>query len=149
MNAIINILLLIIAGAIFCLWFLQPTSKQNGGGDLSLNFSPMTDDISQGNPVSWSGRENLPGHHSGNEFADQPALTFWGSGIPLTHETRLGIPDPVVRPRDRIHTLSSANVKCSPECCPSPYSCDHGCLCYRRNRQGGQVTGPTLRKSFT
>lgn len=144
------IILIFAIGLIYIMspWLMQNFSQRQHGGNLGAYFSEITDDISKGNAVSWSNRKNSPGPHAGNEFADQPAFTFWGSGIPLIHETRLGIPDPVIRKKHRIETLSSANLRCSPECCPSPYSCDHGCLCFRRNRQGGPIVGPTLRKNF-
>lgn len=146
----VTLILTLVVILLAMLWLFKGSrSLGQSGGGLELNFSDLTDDISKGNPISWSARQNLPGPHSGTEFAETPAFTFWGSGIPLTHETRVGKPDPVIRPQDRIHTLSSANLRCSPECCPSPYSCDHGCVCYRRHRQGGPLVGPTLRKNFT
>jgi hypothetical protein len=50
--------------------------------------------------------------------------TYYGHGIPLA--PNMLAPGPLWGQSITPHHL---NAKCSPECCPSPYSCDHGCLC--------------------
>lgn len=132
-------LLLIIA----ILYFLKtPPAQIQSGAGLELNFSEITDDISDGNPISLSNKDNLPGVASlERPHYDKQNFTFWGHGIPLAGETKLG-----KFYGQRIPTLSAMNLTCSPKCCPSPYSCDHGCLCYQRDRKGGHLVGPNLRK---
>lgn len=55
-----------------------------------------------------------------------PAKTYYAHGIPLKHEDRA--PGPTYYPMQHGHNLKPS-PKCSPKCCPSPYSCDHGCVC--------------------
>lgn len=120
-----------------------PTQAQKGGY-LELNFSEITDDISTGNNLSWSNKKNVSGpHHSSRPEYTEQKFTFWGHGVPLAHETKLG-----KHYSQKIPTLSGMNLRCSPECCPSPYNCDGGCVCYHRDRKGGKIGGPTLRKDF-
>lgn len=121
-------------------------SPQKGGHHkLELNFSEITDDISTGNNASWSNKKNISGpHHASRPEYTEQKFTFWGHGVPLAHETKLG-----KQYGQKIPTLSGMNLKCSPDCCPSPYSCDGGCVCYHRDRKGGKLGGPTLRKDFT
>ena len=48
----------------------------------------------------------------------------WGHGVPLT---------PIVNRElygQQIPTLSSMNLEFGPQCCPSQYSTDRGCVCY-------------------
>ena len=99
---------------------------------LPLQFSPVEDDVSHGNPISWSKRPNMlvtprPQYNTGN-LTD---VAFHAHGIPLDYETYRTKKDS--NPNTLIDTLSSRNIKCEPGCCPSPYSCDHGCLCYHLN----------------
>ena len=51
----------------------------------------------------------------------------WGHGIPIAGDdtVRYG-----KRYGQNIPTLSSMNMKFGPECCPSQYSTDRGCVCY-------------------
>jgi hypothetical protein len=51
-----------------------------------------------------------------------PLITYYGHGIPL-YPVQPGKFDQA--PMSPHHL----NPKCSPDCCPSPYSCDKGCLC--------------------
>lgn len=92
---------------------------QNGGAP----FSGIGQHIGQGISGSYSNIVNGPDptkqmiHPTKN-----PLPTYYGHGIPLQPVQ----PGPFDSPPITPHNL---NAKCSPECCPSPYSCDHGCLC--------------------
>lgn len=97
------------------------------GGTVMGPFSYLTEDISDGNPASYAKVVNKGSlrYDRRMEHGDGIA-TFYGHGIPLAHETRL--PGPF--DKGSLLLPHNLNPKCSPECCPSPYSCDRGCLCY-------------------
>lgn len=89
---------------------------------LSLNFSDINMSIAEGNPISWAGIKNQPGDKR-PQYNQNPNLVFQGHNFPLARET--------YQPLKGENTLVTHKMKCSPDCCPSPYSCDHGCLCYQ------------------
>ena len=79
------------------------------------------EDISQGVPVSYSGQINTPGRVPRPQKQNS-IYTYYGHGIPLITTKPGPIQNPLLLP----HNMG---LRCAPECCPSPYSCDHGCLC--------------------
>lgn len=97
---------------------LSWTYPQQGGAPFSL----LTDDIGKGVPGSYSGIPAGPDLRKQIYVAPLGALvpTYYGNGIPLVDRPP-GIFENRVTPHH--------NPKCAPECCPSPYSCDRGCLC--------------------
>ena len=103
-------------------------SQQVGGSRttrLSGNapFSLLGQNISDGVQGSYAGIINGPDPTKQQlSPTDLPLPTYYGHSIPLLPVT----PGPFDTPPITPHHL---NAKCSPECCPSPYSCDHGCLC--------------------
>jgi hypothetical protein len=95
-----------------------------GAGGMAQVFSGLRDDISKGVPGSYSNVQNGPDPTKQKYTTKTAELlpTFYGHGIPLVSQP----PGPF----DGVPLTSHHfNAKCSPECCPSPYSCDKGCLC--------------------
>lgn len=111
-------------------WILSLIMKEGFGSPIS--GSPIEDDIKQGNPASWSGRPNPPGK---GEELDNPQIVYQGTPLPLAYETRLA-----TSPVDSMFYL--ARYRCSPDCCPSPYSCDHGCVCQHYIHEGKSFPNP-------
>ena len=96
------------------------------GNETPLNegfrpFSYLGEDISQGNCLSRSGEPTVY-IRKDKVFDSQPKHVYFGSPNPLLHQMK-----PMSPPCDSMFYF--ANYKCSPECCPSPYSCSSGCVC--------------------
>jgi len=112
--------------------------SQVGGMYLSGNapFSQIHDNIGTGVKGSYANVVNGPDitKQKINPTKD-PLPTYYGHGIPLASNMRS--PGPFLEEPITPHHL---NPKCSPECCPSPYSCDHGCLCV--DQQGLKIVKP-------
>lgn len=140
--------LLLLSSVIIVLCLFHPhistyvKQLQTGGG---LVFSSIDGDISDGNPESWSKRPNV----GGSTFMRRPQfrgrgndqfepLTFYGQ-IPLDYETHRSYKGDVINPE----SIPTKNPVCDLGCCPSSHSCDHGCICYGRDRQGGTLYGDT------
>ena len=111
-----------------------------------LSFARLDEDISQGNPVSWSNRPNAPvvfypngatnfryGQNSlcntlqraqQAELAGPapPEIVIQGHGVPLANQL---YPSRNEEPS----IVPFANLRASPDCCPSTYSTDSGCVC--------------------
>jgi hypothetical protein len=87
-------------------------------------FSDINTHMGKGVPGSYADIPNGPDPTKQQYAAkkDQLLPTYYGHGIPL--HTRA--PGPFEGPPLTSHAF---NPKCSPDCCPSPYSCDKGCLC--------------------
>ena len=49
--------------------------------------------------------------------------TYFGSGIPIATDQTCTYES------DGESMFYLKNFRCAPECCPSPYSCDNGCVC--------------------
>jgi hypothetical protein len=85
-------------------------------------FSPIQDDISQGNPISWSHRPNP--FYDVNHRGPRDPVIYQSNGIPLLHEDHTTIPV------DHSMFYFEKN-SCHPECCLySAYSCSNGCVCW-------------------
>lgn len=89
------------------------------------HFSSISEDISDGNPISWSKQSNR--YVDMNLKYQQPILTSQGFGHPLLHE------DHIIEPvKDSMFYFD--RTQCHPSCCPySSYSCSHGCVCWNRS----------------
>jgi hypothetical protein len=96
-------------------------NNQEGFTNYKLSYGALDNDIAIGNPVSWSNRINR--FVDKNKKMDGPFSVYQGTPIPLKYEDRMQ-----KLPKNSMFYF--ANYKCSPECCPSPYSCDHGCVCF-------------------
>jgi|UniRef100_A0A6C0BLG6 hypothetical protein len=92
----------------------------------------LVDDISQGNPASWSGRPNP--YVDINQKGRQDPIIYQGQGIPLTHEDH-----PTTPVGSETHSMFYfRDYLCRPECCTySPYSCSNGCVCWEAPPQSG------------
>jgi hypothetical protein len=122
---LIHLLVLILV-----LLILQPLAF-NGqhGGSLNAPFSLLESKEmagileSEGGP-SWSGRVNPknPERPVKATYTSSPPMTYYGHGIPLKPVE----PGPIMNPLKIVHNTKLAF---KPECCPSPYSSDQGCLC--------------------
>src|SRR3989338_2420843 len=124
-----------ILGIILVLgWILNNVREGFGTRGIygNIQSSSIDDDISQGNSSSWSRRPNPLG--KGPEL-DNPQIVYQGTPLPLAYETRLATP-----PADSMFYL--ARHRCSPDCCPSPYSCDHGCVCQHYIHEGKSFPNP-------
>ena len=90
-------------------------------------FSYLTEDISDGMNGSWSKRENVGSRRWNARIEHGDGIpTFYGHGIPLLYEQRL----PGKSDQEPMLIAHNLNPKIAPECCPSPFSTDRGCLCY-------------------
>jgi len=124
---ILTILLLIIVG--FALYKGRNILTEQLGGGKPRPFADIGQSIGNGVPGSYDGKNNLPSDRNpkwpiaGFNFG-QPDPTHYGHGIPQRSEDHK--PGPMWNPLLTFHNL---NVRCSPKCCPSPYSCDKGCIC--------------------
>lgn len=100
------------------------TIMTGGSGGMAQVFSSLEDDIGKGVPGSYSMVKNGPDPTKPQYVANKGELlpTYYGHGIPL-------IPQPPGPFDGSPITPHHLNAKCSPSCCPSPYSCDKGCLC--------------------
>ena len=109
------IIILILLLIVLVTPILTANKIQSGG------MSTLSEDISQGVPVSYSGQINTPGRVPRPQKQNS-IYTYYGHGIPLITTKPGPIQNPLLLP----HNMG---LRCAPECCPSPYSCDHGCLC--------------------
>lgn len=118
------------------------TNIQHGGQSGSKPFSKISEDIGNGVPGSYSGQPNGPDPTKPRYTAPKGQLvpTYYGFGIPLADNYRF--PGPFEGPRLTSHHF---NPKCAPECCPSPYSCDRGCLCVDTKGLGWKAHEPVAR----
>lgn len=121
------ILLCIVIALSFHYNKLTSVGNQQGGA-LSAPFSIINPGIGNGVNVKCSvnGKQNLPEDKRPviNDIDNDPPMTYYGYGIPVSYENRL--PGPFWNQIDTVH---HTNVKYAPECCPSPYSSDKGCAC--------------------
>lgn len=93
-------------------------------------FSLITEDISYGNPISTSGRQNR--YININQLS-HPTIIYQGQGIPLLHEDHPTAPIPV---KDQMFYFQ--DYSCRPECCRySSNSCSNGCVCWNAPPQKG------------
>lgn len=110
----------------------SPQSPQNGGApanpqlqNVSGPFSKIGAFVGEGLSGTWDNKINGPDTTKQQlNRSEHPLMTYYGHSVPLLDEVR--------QPGDFDSmpiTPHSLNPKCAPECCPSPYSCDHGCLC--------------------
>jgi hypothetical protein len=86
--------------------------------------SEIEDDIVNGNPVSWSGKPNRREADPVN--GPRHPVVYQGTPGPLAYEERPTAPVT----KSMVYFDQS---DCRPECCLySPYSCGHGCVCWRK-----------------
>lgn len=97
-----------------------------------FDYSDINEDISQGNPLSWSGYLNphQPTQYEICKFntnlphTDQTVIQ--GHGIPLSYEEKTSnVIDGSMFYFNRHHV--------SPNCCPSLYFNDQGCVCRKHS----------------
>ena len=111
-----------------------------------IPYSLLSESIADGNPISWAGetsQELLSGkrppltnyHYLDKTKVDSDAyITYQGSGIPLANEAvKTKNPDSGL-------LYPFQDKQCRPECCygryPSGYSCDRGCICNYKPKEG-------------
>jgi hypothetical protein len=116
----------------------QKNTLEDGVQSDPLAFSWLTDDVSKGNPISWSGRVNSgifrpAGNNTCLNLQKQrvesktcrprPAeVVLQGHTVPLANE--------VYASREETPTIVPfARERASPLCCPSSLSTDAGCVC--------------------
>ena len=103
-------------------------------------FSWLNEDISYGNPISWSNKPNAgvvvidgmsnfrPGQSSlcnaqiRSEHSCGTEVVIQGHSVPLANEL-------YASRRDEETIVPFANLRASPECCPATFSTDAGCVC--------------------
>ena len=125
MNFWLFILLLAVVVYFAQMLHTNSTYTTSPGRSLLEGFRPFSylgENIKDGNSASWADRVNP--YINKDQFTpyNQPMYVYQGSSAPLLHQMK-----PTTIPKDTMFYL--ANAKCSPECCPSPYSCDTGCVC--------------------
>jgi len=111
----------------------EGTKTVNG---QELNFSWLGQDISQGNPISWSDRPNAvsPFRPTQNNLCNniprvsdgssncRAEIVIQGSSVPLAYE--------MYASRDEGDSIVPFGRKrASLACCPSTYTTDQGCVC--------------------
>jgi hypothetical protein len=125
MSIIRLIILLLLIGIVFYLTNRKQKKQKGGSYRLAGNapFSLVDDYIGKGIKGSYANIINGPDETKQKlNPTEKPRMTFYGHSIPLVPQEPgkfWGIP----------MTPHHKNPKCAPECCPSPYSCDKGCLC--------------------
>jgi hypothetical protein len=127
MNTLLTCLILVFIAIVFFKIFANKRnsfesfdSEDNIGINSLYGF--IDDNISHGNPLSWSNKTNP--YIDVNEKSKRDAIIYQGNGIPLPHE------DHPTAPINKSMFYFS-NYSCRPECCLySPYSCSNGCVCW-------------------
>lgn len=124
---------------VFIHWAMS-SGSESFNSFTNVPFSPIDDNIVNGNPISYSNRVNPTVNR--DQFGPRTATIYHGHGIPLSHE------DTPTRPVDQSMVFLE-NYRCAPECCPGVYSCDKGCVCWQPKplednpTVHSQRTGPT------
>ena len=118
--------ILIILTIIAIIWLMNymlgaNSYNQLGGGEFP-DFSYVYQDISDGNPASWSNRDNPFVYR--DKFIDSKSAqyVYQGSPNPLMHQMK------PMKPADT-NMFFFNNYEAKPECCPSPFSTSTGCVC--------------------
>jgi hypothetical protein len=117
---LINALALTI---VISLFLNTSLTDQQGGRPFSMIGEKEMEGIleKEGGP-SWSGRENPVNKDRPVYMVDKNPITYYGHGIPLIPVE----PGPILDPMKIVH---NSGLAVRPECCPSPYSTDRGCVC--------------------
>ena len=102
----------------------SPRTQRGGSGRpfSMLEEKEMGGILEQEGGPSWSGRENPKNTERPVFMADKNPITYYGHGIPLVPVE----PGPILDPMKIVH---NSGLAVRPECCPSPYSTDRGCVC--------------------
>lgn len=96
--------------------------------DFNLNPANLDYDIGEGVPNNWSNQLNV--YKDITETHDEPTIVYHGTPLPLNDAGNETVP------RKLADSMVYFNKhKASPECCPSPYMTDHGCVCWSANMQ--------------
>lgn len=108
-------------------FYLLSSRGPSEGFSASLQPAGVGYRVSQGVAGSWADR---PASMVGAvpTIIENPRVIYQGSPLPLAYEARASPP-----PKDSMFYF--ARHRCAPECCPSPYSCSHGCVCFDTNVQ--------------
>ncbi len=114
------ILLILLTGSIV---LTRPAAAQTGGTVMGP-FKTLSENEMDGVPGSWSGKPTASGLDTRPILvADKKQITYYGHGIPL----RPVEPGPMYG--EPLKLPHNTDLAVRPECCPSPYSTDRGCLC--------------------
>lgn len=100
--------------------------------DKFTNYSMISDDISNGNSISWSNKLNprcpyqtsIKYNHNNSILDNTNQLIIQGHGVPLSYEEQLF-------PAVKNSMFYFNNFLASPKCCPGVYSSDKGCVCWK------------------
>lgn len=118
-----NILILILVLLLASVMLLAPVPCTQKGGTVMGPFQTLTEQEMEGVPGTWSGKPNAKNNDSRPIMvADKNPITYYGHGIPIIPVE----PGPIINPLKIAH---NSGIAVLPECCPSPYSTDRGCLC--------------------
>jgi hypothetical protein len=111
----LTVIILFTVLFLICLWWLARSRHQ------VETFSPVSEDISNGNPISMSGQPNP--YVYVNQKGQRNPIIYQGHGIPLIHEDHPTAP--IEKPM-----FYFTDYQCSPKCCQySADSCTNGCVC--------------------
>jgi len=118
-------LIAVIFGALFLHYYFRKVVVEG----YDQPFSLISDNISDGNPASISGR---PNPYVDINIRGQPdPVIYQGHGVPLLHE------DHPTRPATT-KMLYFQDYSVKPECCTySPFSSSTGCVCWQAPPQAG------------
>jgi hypothetical protein len=112
---------IVVFTILFFLCLLWVLKLHNQFETFESQFSPVNEDISNGNAISMSNRPNP--YIYVNQKGQRNPIIYQGHGIPLIHEDHPTAP--IEKPM-----FYFTDYQCSPECCQySSDSCTNGCVC--------------------
>jgi hypothetical protein len=108
---------------------------------ITSGYGFIDDNISYGNPQSWSDRLNP--YIDTNLWGVQDAVVTQGTPGPLSYEEHATTPV-------EKSMFYFSNYACKPECCLfSPYACNKGCVCWEAPREKSYPIIQNLRTTPT
>jgi hypothetical protein len=113
--------LVLLISLLLLLTFVKYDNGQYGGTVMGP-FQTLTEPEMEGVPGSWSNKPNAKNTARPIMMKDKNPITYYGHGMPLVPVE----PGPIINP---MHIVHNTGLAVSPECCPSPYSTDSGCVC--------------------
>ena len=122
----ISVIVTTLAILLICATLTNRSNAIQSGGATRpfsmLDEKEMAGILEQEGGPSWSGKQNPANKERPVFMADKTPITYYGHQIPLVSPE----PGPILDPMKIVH---NSGLAVRPECCPSPYSTDRGCVC--------------------
>jgi hypothetical protein len=137
--------ILVIIVIVYTVWlvltFILTVEHFQDSSVINSFYSDIDDNIAIGNPLSWSDKPNP--YLDITDKGKRDAIVYQGDGIALSHEDHSTVSVP--------HSMFYfTDYSCRPECCLfSPYSCNHGCVCWQFPKEPQHLTIQSQRTSPT